>query len=104
MQQAPEFIALLYREWKTDKFILEKKEQEMESVHVSKLCLPRCCVVNVYLCVCALNVCSVETYLRNLISSSFFSSSLMILEVVTLTCTPSITNFLVLFRVLLEKS
>lgn len=43
------------------------------------------------------------TYLRNLISSSFFSSSLMILEVVTLTSTPSITNFLVRFRVLLEK-
>lgn len=42
-------------------------------------------------------------YLRNLISSSFFSSSPMILEVVTLTSTPSMTNFLVRFRVLLEK-
>lgn len=43
------------------------------------------------------------TCLRNLISSSFFSSSLMILDVVTLTCTPSMTNFLVRFNVLLEK-
>lgn len=39
--------------------------------------------------------------LRNLISSSFFSSSLMILEVVMLTSTPSTTNLRVRFRVLL---
>lgn len=41
------------------------------------------------------------TCLRNLISSSFFSSSLMILEVVTLTSTPSTTNLRVRFRVFL---
>lgn len=41
------------------------------------------------------------THLRNLISSSFFSSSLMILEVVMLTSTPSTTNRRVRFRVLL---
>lgn len=44
-----------------------------------------------------------NTHLRNLISSSFFSSSPMIFDVVTLTSTPSITNFLVFFSVLLEK-
>lgn len=42
-----------------------------------------------------------STCLRNLISSSFFSSSLMILEVVTLTSTPSTTNLRVRFRVFL---
>lgn len=41
------------------------------------------------------------TCLRNLISSSFFSSSLMILEVVMLTSTPSTTNRRVRFRVFL---
>ena len=42
-----------------------------------------------------------QPHLRNRISSSFFSSSLMILEVVMLTSTPSTTNLRVLFRVLL---